>query len=94
MRAGTLNLYSSVLLAWLACRPGSLAGSVLSEPTIPSMAFETSQETLRKAVDISNSSSGSSSQGYQVVTFDWLAVHVPYIVTFWILVAASSLIGK
>ncbi|XP_034990595.2 sodium/hydrogen exchanger 3 isoform X1 [Zootoca vivipara] len=30
------------------------------------------------------------SGGFQIVTFDWLHVHVPFLVTFWVLVAFSA----
>lgn len=37
---------------------------------------------------------GNKSEGFQIITIDWLKVHVPYLITFWVLVAFSALIGK
>ncbi|XP_077158824.1 sodium/hydrogen exchanger 3 isoform X1 [Paroedura picta] len=70
--------FAVVLLSLLTHGPGGLAANDL--------ASSTKNKTFQEEV------TNKSSISFQILTVDWLYVHVPYLVTFWILVAFSSLI--
>lgn len=93
MKAETLSLWPFVLLAWLLYSPGGLAGSVVSRSRTSDVAFEASQKPPLEFLDKRNASS-SSNQVFQIITLDWQKVHIPFLITFWILVAFSARIGK
>lgn len=80
MKKRAFVAWSLVLLNLLTCSPGGLAAKEYLGPN----------PATRTLKEVTNGSSIS----FPIVTVDWLYVHVPYLVTFWILVAFCSLIGK
>lgn len=43
---------------------------------------------------VRSSENSNSTSTIQIVTFQWEKVHIPYIITLWILVAALGKLGK
>lgn len=69
-----------VLLNLLSHSPGGLAATGDPDISTTTGAFK---EVMNK-----------SSISFQILTVDWMYVHIPYLVTLWILIAFGSLIGK
>lgn len=74
-------LCSFIMLIIFTCSPGDCTKRVQHN-------YGTANVTLSKDVP------ANKSEGFQIITVDWLKVHVPYLITFWVLVAFSALIGK